>query len=432
MRSFKVVLILLFLFMVGACSQAQQMPKDVYKTSVKIELKLKNPNYNRVLELLEKAKTEYPDDPEIWFLLGKVYGIKGRYKDMLDAFTQANKYSPKEKDKAEMKKLMAETFGTTFNQAVDYAKQVNTIERYGEETSADWSKYQVYCDSLEKIASRFPDSSYNWKACSSSGQLPLAPLKQHLFEKALELYELDMQLDSTRYEPFVNAGFVASRLKLSDKSLVYFKKAYELKPDDPDVLGNYFAALSNNKQYEEALKVSDDILRINPDNINVLFNRAIILENLGREQETLDLYNKIVEKDSNARDAFFNRGLWFLNQTGKIAKQLIGLRDSLQSNPNSSALIDRSNQLIKEQKTYFNEAESDFKRVHELAPDDLEATKFLGYCYLNEEKVGDAITTLEELVKKEPDNKEAWGYLSIAYAKKGLVDKAKDAEKKAQ
>ncbi|MFH0931504.1 MAG: hypothetical protein V1890_06180, partial [Candidatus Zixiibacteriota bacterium] len=73
MRCFKVVLIILFLLMINACSQAQQMPKEAYKSSVKIELKLKNPDYDRILNLLEKAKVDYPDDAEIWFLLGKVY-----------------------------------------------------------------------------------------------------------------------------------------------------------------------------------------------------------------------------------------------------------------------------------------------------------------------------------------------------------------------
>lgn len=432
MRSFKVALILFFLFMVGACSQAQQMSKDVYKTSAKIELKLKNPDYDRVIDLLEKAKTDYPDDPEICFLLGKVYGIKHRVKDMVGAFAQADKAGLKGKEKEEMKKLMSDAFTTTFNQAVDFAKQVNTIDRYAEEASSDWSKYKVYCDSLEKIASRFPDSAYNWKACTSAEQLPLAPLKQHLYEKALELYELNMQLDSTRYEPFVNAGFVASKLNQTDKALTYFKKAYELKPDDPDVLGNYFAALLNNKKYEEALKVSDAILKINPDNVNILFNRAIILENLGREQEILDLYNKIVEKDSNAKDAFFNRGLWYLNQTGKIAKQLIALRDSMENNPKAQALIERSSNLIEEQKSFFNKAGSDFSRVLQLSPNDQEAMRFLGYCYLNEEKPEKAIEVLEKLVQNKPDDKDAWGYLSIAYAKKGMIDKAKEAEKKSQ
>ncbi len=144
MRSFKVALILFFLLMVGACSQAQQMPRDVYKTSVKIELKLKNPDYNRVIDLLEKGIVDYPDDPEIWFLLGKVYGIKHRIKDMMNAFAQADKLALKGKEKQEMDNIIKDAWFSTFNLGVEYGNEVKRVDRYADELSADWSKYEVW------------------------------------------------------------------------------------------------------------------------------------------------------------------------------------------------------------------------------------------------------------------------------------------------
>ncbi len=432
MRSFKLALILFFLFMVGACSQAQQMSRDVYKTSAKIELKLKNPDYDRVIELLEKGKTDYPDDAEIWFLLGKVYGIKHRVRDMVGAFAQADKLGLRGKEKEEMTKTIKDTWFSTFNLGVEYGNEVKRVDRYSDELSADWSKYMTYCDSLQLLASKNSDMTYNWKACTSSQDLPLDKLKQSLYQKSLEQYELAMLLDSTHYESYVNGAFAASKLGDSEKAMGYFKKAYELKPDDPDVLGNYFAVLLHNKKYDEALKVSDQILKINPDNTDILFNRAIILDNLGRTDETMKLYDEIIQKAPDSKDVYFNRGLLFLNKINQVAKELITLRDSMENNPKAQTYIDRSKSLIEEQKSYFSKAESDFSKVLQLAPDDLEAMKFLGYCYLNEEKPEKAIEVLEKLVQKNPDEKDAWGYLSMAYAKKGMVDKAKEAEKKAQ
>ena len=432
MRSFKVALILLFLFMVGACSQAQQMSKDVYKTSAKIELKLKNPDYNRVIELLEKGRTDYPDDPEIWFLLGKVYGINYRVKDMMGAFAQADKTGLKGKEKEEMTKIIKEAWYTTFNLGVEYGNEVKRVDRYADLLSGDWSKYQTYCDSLEVLASKNSDLAYNWKACTSSQDLPLEKLKQSLYQKSLEQYELAMMVDSTHFESYVNGAFAATKLGDSEKALGYFKKAYELKPDDPDVLGNYFAILLQNKKYDEALKVSDQILKINPDNTDILFNRAIILDNLGRSDETMKLYDEILQKAPDSKDVYFNRGLLYLNKTSQIAKELITLRDSMENDPKNQTYIDRSKSLIDEQKSYFSKAESDFSKILQLSPDDLEAMRFLGYCYLNEEKPDKAIEVLEKEVQQNPDDKEAWGYLSISYAKKGMIDKAKEAEKKAQ
>jgi len=481
MRSFKVALILFFLFMVGACSQAQQMSKDVYKTSAKIELKLKNPDYDRVIDLLEKAKTDYPDDPEIWFLLGKIYGIKHRVKDMVGAFAQADKAGLKGKEKEEMKKILETTWVISFNLGVDYAHKVIAVERYIEQISSNWSNYTLYADSLQLISAEYNNPAYNWKNYSSAQDLvsPLEKLKEDLYKKALDNYELVMRIDSTRYEPFVNGAFAASKLNQPEKTLGYLKKAYELEPYNINVLNNYLASLLNNKNYEEALKISGELLDIldilpilkkNPNDlnalllranildrlgrhheakevyekiieqdtdtkdlyVNVLFNRAIILDKLGKEKETMEIYDKIIQQDPNSKDVHFNRGFLYLNKTSQIAKQLIALRDSLENNPKDQALIGRSKKLIDEQKDYFHKAELDFKRVHELAPDDLEAMRLLGYCYLNQDETDDAINVLEALTKREPDNKDAWSYLSIAYAKKGMVDKAKEAEKKAQ
>jgi tetratricopeptide (TPR) repeat protein len=420
--------------MIGACSQAQQMPRDAYKTSVKIELKLKNPDYDRVLNLLEQAKVDYPDDAEIWFLLGKVYGIKHRPKDMLEAFAQANKLSPKEKDKADMKKMVDSTWVACFNRGLEYANRVPKIEKYAEESFSNWSNYPIYADTLQMLSSEFSSSAYNWKDCSSNAALAILieKLKQELYSKSLELYELATLVDSTRYEAFINGAFVATKLSQSEKALSYYKKAYDLEPDQIEVLNNYFAVLLTNKKYEEALKISEEILNKNPNDLNALFNRAVILENLGREQETMELYNKIIAQDPNSKDVYFNRAVLYLNRTSQIAKELVAIRDSLQNNPKAQKLIDKSQRLIEEQKEFFSKAEADFKKVLELAPDDSEAMRFLGYCLLNQGKTDDAIGVLETLVQKEPDNKEAWGHLSILYTKKGLAEKAKEAEKKAQ
>jgi tetratricopeptide (TPR) repeat protein len=434
MQSFKLILILLLVLAVNTCSQAQQMPKDVYKRSAKIELQRKNPDYERVINLLEEAKTYYPDDGEIFFLLGQVYKTKNQPRKMFEAFNQALKLSLKDKYVKEIKEMIKESWATTFNRGVDYANKVDKVERYAEQSFSDWSNYPLYIDSLQMLSSEFNDTTYNWINYSSAAKLaiPLEKLKQDLYKKSLEFYELSMLLDSTHYESYVNGAFVCSKLGESEKALEYFEKAYELKPDDVNVLNSYFAVLLNNKRYEEALAISQEILKNDPEDLNVLFNQAVILEGLERKKEALELYNRILELDPNSKDVLFNRALLYLNETNNIAKQLIALRDSIENNPKAQGLIDRSNKLIEEQKGFFGKAESDFRKVLDIDPGDSETMRFLGYCYLNQEKTDQAIEVLEKLTQNEPDNKEAWGYLSIAYAKKGLAQKAKEAEQKAQ
>ncbi|MDH4223619.1 MAG: tetratricopeptide repeat protein [candidate division Zixibacteria bacterium] len=434
MRNLKLILILMLVIVINTCSQAQQMPKSAYKSSAKIELKLKHPDYERVLKLLEEAKTYYPDDGEIWFLLGKVYSIKHRPKDMLAAFDQALKLTLKDNERKEIKEIISQTWISTFNQGVNYANKVKDVERFAANSFSDWSSYSMYADSLQQHSSEFESSNYNWKGYASAQEIaiPVEKLKEELYTKSLEQYEAAMFLDSTRYEAFVNGAYVSSKIGKPEKALEYFKKAYALKPDDNNVLTNYLAVLLSNKQYDEALIISEKILKENPDDLNVLFNQAVLLETMGRKEEAMSLYNKIVELDPNSKDVYFNRALLYLEETNRIAKNLIALRDSLEKNPQAKDLVERSHKLIEEQKNFFGKAEADFRKSIELNPADYESMRFLGYCYLNQEKIDGAIEVLEALTQKEPDNREAWGYLSIAYTKKGMVEKAKDAERKAQ
>ena len=56
--------------------------------------------------------------------------------------------------------------------------------------------------------------------------------------------------------------------------------------------------------------------------------------------------------------------------------------------------------------------------------------KYLGFSLLSQSKWEEASLLLARLVELDPTDREAWGYLAIAYARLGKRDKAEEALKK--
>ena len=111
---------------------------------------------------------------------------------------------------------------------------------------------------------------------------------------------------------------------------------------------------------------------------------------------------------------------------------LSAYRDSLERRPKDKQLLGRSNVAREEQKGYFNRAETSFQKALKFAPDDLESLKYLGFSLLSQDKWEESSNILEKLVELVPNDKEAWGYLSIVYARLGKKNKAEEALNKSR
>lgn len=69
-----------------------------------------------------------------------------------------------------------------------------------------------------------------------------------------------------------------------------------------------------------------------------------------------------------------------------------------------------------------------YEEVLKLSPKDLEARMGLAELYVYRlDRWDDALPLLQDIVKGEPENLEAWEMLSIVYVRKGMKDKAKEA-----
>ena len=189
----------------------------------------------------------------------------------------------------------------------------------------------------------------------------------------------------------------------------------------------------------------------------------------------ISTYSRIISIDPEYRDAYFNRGLLLLAKTQEKSSVVKSYKDSLGKKSKDKELLSRYQSAWEDYNQVFVKVEADFQKTSqidpndkdaffhlgllylsraqildagvrqdsdfaqvevffkkslELDPQDPEALKYLGFTLLNEKKWEEAGSCLEKLVESVPTDREAWGYLAIAYARLGKKDKAEEAFKK--
>ena len=466
----------LFPFLLFGCGA-----KNPGLTSAKIYLGLTPPDYEKAMEQLQLAVKQDSLNAEARFLLGKIYGDKKLYPEMLTEFDKAEKSKLKPKDTKiieEIRQIKNQKWTEVLNSGIRLSKRIKQVDQYKLELLTDFSKYSGYKDSLKVVSKDLGDSDqFSWDSYQmfSQAKPALEELEKALDQETIHRYELAILIDSARYEPFLNLAVEYVRKDELNKALGYYQTALLLKPDDSNVMNDYAVTLLSAKKFEEAENLYEKILQKDSTNVNALVNLAMIYARKGDAEKSLDTYSRVISIDPEYKDAYFNRGLLLLAKSQEKASVAKSYKDSLSKKSKDKGLLSQYqsawedyNQVFvkaeadfqktvqidpndkdgffhlgllylsraqisdveKNQESDFSQAESFFKKSLGLDPQNPETMKYLGFTLLSEKKWEEAVSFLEQLVELAPTDRESWGYLAIAYARLGKKDKAEEAFKK--
>lgn len=452
--------------------------KNPALTSAKIYMDLTPPDYNSAMQQLLIAVQRDSLNGEAHLLLGRIYGEKKMYQQMQSELEKTERCKLKPFQADELKQLKTQLWTEVFNSGIHLGRNSKQVEGYRLDLLTDFTKYPQYKDSLKTISAKVEGTDkLTWDTYGNYGEAKpaLEQLQKMLANKAIEHYQLALQIDSSRYEPYVNLAADCMHKEETEKALEYYQKAYQLKPDDSNVMNDYAITLLSAKKYQEALALYERILEKDPANVNALVNVAMIYAQKGETDKSLDTYSKIISIDPEYMDAYFNRGLLYLSQAQGKMPALKAYIDSVKNNRKNKELESRYQTVWGEYDRLFLKAEGDFKKSGEINPGDKEAffhlgllyvgraqiqteekkqsddfiqaegffkksaqldqqdaesLRYLGFTYLRLKRWQDATSPLEKLIELDPTDREAWGYLAIAYANLGKKKQAEEALKK--
>ncbi len=96
--------------------------------------------------------------------------------------------------------------------------------------------------------------------------------------------------------------------------------------------------LGKNGRYEDALKFSEEVLKINPMSENAWCLKGASLGSLGRHEEAIMCFDKALKIDPNYEDAWCDKGIT-LREMGRYEDAIECLVEALNVNPEDEDVI---------------------------------------------------------------------------------------------
>ncbi|MDQ7052050.1 MAG: tetratricopeptide repeat protein [candidate division KSB1 bacterium] len=354
---------LLVIFSVGMFWGCQ--PKEV--TSAKVYIQQND--WDSAIKQLEIAVENYPENAEAHYLLGRAYGMKGRYEDMNREFDASLKADPK------------------FANQIEFERNKYWIENFNK---------GVQLFNADKL------------------------------DEAIEAFKIAAVIDPNRVETYRNLAVAYARTQQFDKAIEAFQQAMELDPNSPETLLNMGMVYYQMEKYEDAAKTLEKVLEIQPDNIDAVSTLGLAYHMLGETDKAISAYERALEKSPSNVDLLFNYAALLLKK-GEFERAAQTFQRVLQDNPEdydaviavADAFLQVAEKFTKEANKMETESENpnqeEIKKMRETA----------------KEFYAKAIPYLEKATQLKPDNRNIWFNLGVAYIHLGEREKGEAAFKKA-
>ncbi len=161
---------------------------------------------------------------------------------------------------------------------------------------------------------------------------------------------------------------------------------------------------------------------------NLLLDLIDLLLERGKKEDLIlaqSLFQELTRKYPDATQTPYSRFLFgrFLYETGQWAKALAPLKESLEKTADEG-LKKRAKELYLEALVRVGEIEEAFDLLEKEKKPNLLLTKRIALLAIKEERLSFALKVTNFLVKKAPDDDEAWWLQGLTYEKLGEANKA--------
>ncbi len=288
-------------------------------TSAKLYIQQKQ--YDKALESLQKEVEKNPKSDEGYYLMGYIYGEKGDFSNMVDAYNKSLAASDKFKD--DIKKSEIYYWANQFNKGVKLYQDGTKI------TDKDSSTI-VLDKSIEAFKNAImiePDSSNSYKNLSfvyiSKGDNDAA------VEPLQKLIDLEKSADGYKYlgEILYEKG---TKLKATDsvealnnfnKAIDVLEKGRKLYPKDSDILRTLANSYISANKIDVAKEIFKKGIEAEPDNKYYKYNYGVLLLQAGDYQDAETQFKKAVEIDPEYENAIYNLAVTYVKWGAQINKE---------------------------------------------------------------------------------------------------------------
>jgi tetratricopeptide (TPR) repeat protein len=220
----------------------------------------------------------------------------------------------------------------------------------------------------------------------------------------------------------INLGDILVQKGYVDEAIIHYKKALQIKPNDPEAHVSFGYALLQKGMADEAIIHFQQALQIKPNYAQAHNNLGDVLAQKGRVDEAIVQFKEALQIKPDYAEACYNLANALL-QKGRVDEAITQFQKALQIKPNyAEACYNLGNTLF--QKGEIDEAIVRYQRALQIKPDYTNARYNLGYALLQKGRVDEAIIQFQKVLQLKPDHAEAHYNLADALVQKGSMAEA--------
>jgi tetratricopeptide (TPR) repeat protein len=188
-----------------------------------------------------------------------------------------------------------------------------------------------------------------------------------------------------------------------------------------------------NRQYDRALKASEEALAQNPDNREVVIARASLLAATGDADGATRLLQTLARDHAQDRELLLSVAQIHLRaRQFEEALQLTAQAEELSESQDEKAYVSFLYGSIWERQKEFDKAEAEFRKALELDPENAMTLNYLGYMFADQGvHLEEAVDLIQRALDMEPNSGAYLDSLGWAYYRQDKLDLAEEYLQKA-
>lgn len=345
-------------------------------------------DYDRALEHFERAVTENPTYPDLYYRMGVIYHKKGRIDSSIDMLKKAIKLNE------------------GYFEAVCYLGIV-LLEK-GEPDEAD----RYFDRALELSSEKTPSISKFLSDHLSSNKTDIPPLR--------EIRE--MISSSSRFDTLVRDGVEQFNTGDYQKAVETFSELRDLHPGYADIRFKLGLAYFKNSEHDKAFRELEEALKINPDYSEARYYLGILLFDQKRYSEAVLHLKRAAEEKENYPDiqCYYGAALLYLGRYAKARDVLERVIDIAPEYCRARYYYGFLMNIMGDRKLAIENLRKGMKKSEKRGMSDIN----LAILQIREQDLEGAMITLRSIMEAGVESADVYYFLAEIYLNTGRAEKA--------
>lgn len=171
------------------------------------------------------------------------------------------------------------------------------------------------------------------------------------------------------------------------------------------------AANANLKNYDTAINIYKQALKMDPDYIEAYLNMGNVLQEKGELDAAIDSYNQALKFKTDYAEVYYNMGI-ALKKKGNLDAAIFSNQQAIKIIPDYAEAYNNMGNALKE-KENLDAAINSYSKALQINPDYAEANYNIGNALKEKGQLGAAINSYKAAININPDYADAFCNLSI-------------------